>query len=427
MKNLICLILLVVLFVPSQSKDLKFYFKNLHRQPNEYGDNIKPLYLFPNDTLYFGRKPLPIKLPTQQKSKDLAYAMLFFTGWENASYPRITFTLFKNYKSDTVEIYPDLNSNLDFTDDLISYLICNRNPSTFINLPNSSNTEGKFNYKIGKVIGEDSMSMKAVIEHFYNDDKSKGFVTTEPKYWYSVTRLNVLSCDTVLDGDSIQLGLMDWNCNGLYNDIDTISENNWHSDRILIGYYGNEIISYEPSAGASILLPETYVDIRGSIYKLIEVEETGKYAILRTTDKKSSILKIGDSLPDLKFKLISGDSTSLRKMFVKGKYNLIDMWAYWCSGCVKSLTKLKKMDSLYHDKFNIIGLHDWQSNDSVARKCVEKNNLYWTNGFLNPEIAKKLLSSGGYFYYVLVDPDGKIYKFNIYLNEVENILNKMID
>ena len=424
MKKLICLVLLFVLFVPSQSKDLKFYFNNLHRAPREGYDGIDPLYKLYFDTLKVDDIFYPIKLPDVNKTDTPAFAMLFFTGREKTAYPRITYTLFNNYKGDTVQIFPDINGNLDFTDDSISYTISNSNPFTIISLPNSKNTEGNFYYKIGKVIDPDSSWMNRVIEHFYNDDKSKGFITTEPKYWYSETRLNVLSCDTVINGDSIQLGLMDWNCNGLYNDIDTITDNNWNSDRVLVGYYGNEIISNEPSAGASILLPETDVDIRGRIYKVIEVEPTGKYLVLRPTDKTSSILRIGDDLPDLKFALMSGDTTTLRKAFVKGKYNLIDMWAYWCTGCVKSIPNLKMLDSLYHDKLNVIGLHDWQSNDSVARKYVEKYDLKWVNGFLTPEISKKLLASGGYFYYVLVDPNGKIYKFNTYLNEVENLLKK---
>ncbi|TAL68647.1 MAG: redoxin domain-containing protein [Bacteroidetes bacterium] len=424
MKYLFCLILLVVFFIPSHSKDLKFYFKNLHREPRENYGNIDPLYLFTFDTLRVDDIDFPVILPKIGNIENLAFSQLFFTGRENAVNPKITFTLFKNYNSDTIEIFPDLNGNMDFTDDSISYFISKKNPFTYINLPNSKNPDGKFQYKIGYLVGVDSMVILKYKEHFYNDDKSKGFITTDSKYWISETRLNVLSCDTVVDGDSIQIGLMDWNCNGLYNDIDTILENNFNSDRILVGYYGNDIISHEPSAGASILLPETFVDIRGRIYQLIEIEPTGKYAVLRPTNKTSSILRIGDDLPDLKFKLISGDSTSLRRIIVKGKYNLIDMWSIGCKGCIMSIPKFQMLDSLYHDKFNIIALHDWQSAFNVIQKYIEKKSLKWTNGILTPEIAKNLLASGGYPYYILVDPDGKIFKFNAYLNEVENLLKK---
>jgi len=127
----------------------------------------------------------------------------------------------------------------------------------------------------------------------------------------------------------------------------------------------------------------------------------------------------------LKFNLFNGEKTSLQQKIIKGKFNLIDIWAYWCKGCVLAIPKLKKLDSLYSDKFNIIGLHHNESSKEIAKKTVKKFNMIWTEGYLTAEIEKKLLSSGGFPYYVLIDPEGKIYKFDTNLKEVEEIMKSI--
>ena len=425
------LVFLVTIYFVNASEELKLNFQNLHRVPDEYSENTSPLYFLTFDTLRvrFDTIPendlyIPLKFPDMRNSKDTAFFKEFFQGWANSPFQRQNMFLVGNYKSDTTYIWADLNNNLDFTDDGEPFIISENNPHIYVGLPNKNNPEGKFLYKFGKKKYEDTASRNRINEHFYNDDETQGFVTTNCDYWFGCTRLNILSCDTIIDGNKIQIGLMDWNCNGLYADIDTISENNWSSDRVLVGEYGNEIISYKPSAGAVSLLPETLIPINGIFYKLLEVEPTGKYIRIVKTDRTYQILKVGDDLPDLTFPLVSGEQSSLRKHIQLGKLNLIDIWGFWCKGCLLAIPKLKAMDSLYSNKLNIIGLHCYESNPKKAISTIEKNNIQWTNGFLTSEIEKTLLSSGGFPYYILVDEKGKIKKFDIYLNELEELLNE---
>jgi thiol-disulfide isomerase/thioredoxin len=374
------------------------------------------------DTIKEHNRYYPVRLPDMKNCRDTAYFLEFFTGWEDPPYDRETMFLVGNYKADTTYVWADLNNNLDFRDDNSFFVLTKDNPDFYIALPNQKLPEGKFLYKLGKKNYRDEEIKKSICEHFYNNDKKKGRITTDCDYWFAETRMNILSCDTVIEGSKVQIGLMDWNCNGLYNDIDTISKDNFNSDRILVGKYGSDIIPSEPSRGAVILLPETLIPINGKIYEFKEVDPAGKYLVIEKTNKTYKILEIGDTLPDLMFKTLKNDTTSLQQNIVKGKYNLIDIWGFWCSGCMMSIPTIKRLDSTYSDRLNIIGLHDYQSSKKIALETIEKKDANWTKGFLTPEIEKKLLSSGGYPYYVLVDGEGKILKFDTTLKEVEEIL-----
>ncbi len=429
MKRLILLALISILSVFSAtSKEIKLYFENKQRTPYSDNESTSPLYKITFDTLRiysFGNpdkdKLLPVIYPNMKNSKDTAIIKQFFTGWDNPAYNRTCISLIGNYKSDTTYIWVDLNNNLNFSDDNSFYTLY-KDSVVYISLINSQNPKGKFIYRISKKVYKDSDEKAQISQHYSNNDAVRGFITVEPDYWFSETRLNILSCDTLINGKKVQVGLMDWNCNGLYDDIDTISPDNFHSDRILIGEYGSSVISHEPSDGAVILLPESLIKINNQVYSVKKVEQTGKYLILDESNKPYNLLSVGDFIPDLEFKLFNDEKVNLKDYIQKDKYNLIDIWAYWCQGCVYSITKLAELDSLFSDKLNIIGLHDFQSEEDVAKSFISKHGAKWTQGFLTPEIGKKLLSSGGYPYYILVSPDGKIKNFNISLAELEELL-----
>ena len=56
----------------------------------------------PNFSIFSYENFESVKLPINNDTNDIAFAMLFFTGWENAAFPRITLAMFRNYKSDTI-------------------------------------------------------------------------------------------------------------------------------------------------------------------------------------------------------------------------------------------------------------------------------------------------------------------------------------
>jgi len=211
--------------------------------------------------------------------------------------------------------------------------------------------------------------------------------------------------------------------NGLFNDIDTITKDNFFSDKILIGEYGNKVISSDPAAGATRILPETLIPINGEYYAVKYIEATGKYIKIYPTGEQSVILTKGDILPNFDIEYINGDKTTLYNVLSKNKYNLIDCWAFWCKPCLESISDIKRLDSVYKDKINIIGLHDWR-NKKGAEKAIKKYNIQYKTGFLTIDIEKIILAPTMFPYYVLLDKNGKVVKFNMTLDELEDILKK---
>jgi len=220
MKNIfIITVILVLSVISTTSKEIKLFFKNLHRTPYANYENACPLYKITFDTLRrysFGNpnenKILPVIYPDMKNSKDTAVIKQFFTGWENPAYNRICICLVGNYKADTSYIWVDLNNNLNFSDDNAFYTLI-KGSSLYIPFYNSKNQEGKLIYRIYKKVYKDSAEKQEFSEEYSSNDNISGFITIEPDYWFSQTRLNILSCDTTINGENVQIALMDWNCN----------------------------------------------------------------------------------------------------------------------------------------------------------------------------------------------------------------------
>ncbi|HPO61934.1 MAG TPA: TlpA disulfide reductase family protein [Candidatus Kapabacteria bacterium] len=429
-KSVFVFLIAILCCCSAYSSEIKLFFEKKNRASDIHPENTIPLYKLYFDTLKIKSKEnpenvkiLPLIKPDIKNSKDTAFFRIFFTGFESSektAYERVHYCIVGNYKADTTYIWVDLNNNLNFTDDNALYTLT-KDTSIIIKFYNSKVENGIFQYKISKIKFRDSVSKASIVEHYYVGEGSEGAKTTEPDYWLSEVRLNILSCDTVIKGEKVQIGLFDNNCNGLYIDMDTVTPNYALSDRVLIGEYGNSIISSDPCDGAVALIPETLFKINNQVYWVKEVEQTGKYIIMEETDKPYNILSAGDKVPDLELTLFNNEKANLKELIIPGIYNLIDIWGFWCKGCVLTLPQLKEYDSLYSDRINIIGLHCYKSSKKKAREFVEQYEMKWTQGFLNSNIEKTLLSNS-YPFYILIDPNGKIVKFNIRLNEVEEII-----
>ncbi|MFC2131066.1 TlpA family protein disulfide reductase [Bacteroidota bacterium] len=409
-----------------KAEEIKIYLSNKGRIPMEgFEDNINPLYVLTSDTLKAYKKVMHLKIDEKDKLSDIAFSKLYFIGWDDLPLPRQAMFLFVNYKSDTVKIIPDLNHNLDFTDEKNIYYISKSNPNTYIDLPNQNNPNGKFRYRIGKLKDIDSMKLSDVKEYYYNDKPEEGLVTTEPEFWFFVTRSNILSSDTIINGKKTQIGLRDENCNGLYKDGDYSElQDNPFADRVLVGEYGSNVLIPESFAGSVKICSETSITINKIQYLVTDIEETGKYICLKPTGKASESFGIGEPLPDFEFELINGNRKTIKDEMLPGKFNLIDIWAIWCKGCVLAVPKLKMLDSVYHDDFKIISLHESRTKKSKVERFLKNNKITWTNGYLTTKIAKKILAGNGYPFYILVNKEGNAIKFTYVLDDIISILEQ---
>lgn len=116
----------------------------------------------------------------------------------------------------------------------------------------------------------------------------------------------------------------------------------------------------------------------------------------------------------------------------KGKYVLLDFWAGWCQPC---LDEFPVMRDIYNDfsreDFEIIGIST-EIDKVVWRNDIAKfenpwPQLYGGNGF--DQETFKAYKGGGIPFYILIDPDGNIARYNDIRAtfNLREVLNELID
>lgn len=126
------------------------------------------------------------------------------------------------------------------------------------------------------------------------------------------------------------------------------------------------------------------------------------------TESKTTFddVSLNQSLFDLK-----GSSTTVGAIFeqYKGKIIFLDLWASWCSDCIKGLPRLKEVQSKYTDMVYLFFSLD--RNENAWKRGIEKFNIQgehywfstgWKNGFTN-YIGLNWIPR-----YILIDQTGNI-------------------
>ncbi len=131
------------------------------------------------------------------------------------------------------------------------------------------------------------------------------------------------------------------------------------------------------------------------------------------------------SLPDL-----NGNIFKLSDE-INGKVALIDLWATWCAPCILNSRAIIPIYEEFKDKgFTVVGVAGEFENTENLEKRLEAEKFPWLNlveldgaNFIW-EMYGVPRSGGGMF---LVDKDGRILAIEPTLNEVRNILEKIIE
>ncbi len=126
---------------------------------------------------------------------------------------------------------------------------------------------------------------------------------------------------------------------------------------------------------------------------------------------KSRGLDQGDISPKFSYENVDGEIVSLSDL--KGKHVYIDVWATWCSPCIKQIPYLKALEKRYHDKEIIfvsisVDKEDMKTSwkQMILDKQLEGIQLFADNSFDSEFMNAYAVNSIPRF--ILIDPLGKI-------------------
>ncbi len=129
----------------------------------------------------------------------------------------------------------------------------------------------------------------------------------------------------------------------------------------------------------------------------------------------SEIKSVSPGEPAIPFSLPDSSGTVFTMNDFKGSYVLLDFWAGWCQPCLEEFSYMRAIYNSYpREELEIVGIST-EIDRSVWLQDIKRFSnpwpqLYGGNGF-NQETFKAY-KGGGIPFYILIDPDGNIVRYN---------------
>ncbi len=157
------------------------------------------------------------------------------------------------------------------------------------------------------------------------------------------------------------------------------------------------------------------------------VEDSVDFKELKAISNKNYTLKNTKDNKVIKFK-VESDILSTKDMVLKGKYVLFNFWASWCAPCKKELPVLVKLQEVYKNKLQIVGIlmeKNKNQKDLADFMAKYKINFPITQGDENFRMAKAFDDVKMFPESFLFSPDGRFIKKyigEIHFDEVKSLL-----
>jgi thiol-disulfide isomerase/thioredoxin len=121
----------------------------------------------------------------------------------------------------------------------------------------------------------------------------------------------------------------------------------------------------------------------------------------------------GSVAPAFAFADSSGNMISLEHY--RGKYVLLDFWAQWCSPCLEEFPHMRRLYTEFNrNTFEIVAI-SLDADKDVWLQSVRAHKNPWIQVWGGKEFENELFKTyrgGGIPFYVLIDPDGKVLRYN---------------
>lgn len=144
--------------------------------------------------------------------------------------------------------------------------------------------------------------------------------------------------------------------------------------------------------------------------------------------KNLDLVKVGQPAPSFTLKSIDNKDVSLSDY--KGKYLLIDFWAYWCGPCIKGFPELKEIRKSYsEEKLAILSISTDKNYDKWV-EAVKQHNLPWTQVIDDANLPIDIGSKYAVVaipHLILISPEGKIIYKHQYTDSLTDELAKILN
>lgn len=140
------------------------------------------------------------------------------------------------------------------------------------------------------------------------------------------------------------------------------------------------------------------------------------------------LVKVGKPAPSFTLKNPEGKDISLTDY--KGKYVLIDFWAYWCMPCIATFPELKEIRETYgEEKLALISISTDKNYDKWI-EAVDKHKLPWEQVIDDANLKEDIGSKYAVVaipHLILVSPEGTIVYKHHYEKNLTEELKKILE
>ncbi len=366
-----------------------------------------------------GRKePLKFKaiLPSIPAISDTAYFFLYFGANINKHHGGyIAVVVINSCNRKDPILYVDRNLNYNFTDDGEPLLFKRGDTELVINLVSPYDSLANLSYRITRfnLVGKDHY--RDMMDEFYRmQEKTRVFKGLHCSF--REQRYNCRGGTYFSAVDSITIGLMDVNCNGVFTDAGI--------DKILIAEANAPFLPTETGFGASLMpekTTEVVVELKNTQYRITKIDRYGNSMEVERIPDEQITLKLseGSKAPKVtlikanggKFKLVRYRRHSVYLYFVRFPYE------HFNDDTTAFVALKKKYPNLI-----LVWIH-YGGNPKSLQIISRLPNVNWYCAYSNRKI-NKLLGVGHFPMGILLGKKQRVNKIDINPQEVEKYLPK---
>lgn len=152
------------------------------------------------------------------------------------------------------------------------------------------------------------------------------------------------------------------------------------------------------------------------------------YTALMDTYKAYAPTAKGERYMDVTLRDKTGKEVKLSDYIIPGKYNMIEVWASWCSPCRGEIPHLRHVNEACGEDFNIISI-SIDEKEAAWQKAMQEEGMVWTQlnapGGMKGEMCRKY-GIDGVPYSLVLDGEGKIIAGELRAAELDIVLTELL-